>query len=162
MKNFFKQRSMLRYFVECWTKKIVKFNGRASRKEYLGFILYSILVFCISLLVPPVAIIYLVASLLPYLAVTFRRLHDTENYPKLDFQKDPFIRIATFIVTHIFIIGFLYYGEMFSRRKGDEGPNKYGSDPRYDFPVKKKKTKKNRFFLWRIFDVFKNPYHNEL
>lgn len=65
-------------------KKYTTFSGRARRKEYWMFTLFNIIAACIAMVIDGVlggtgivTIIYVLATLLPSLAVTVRRLHDT-------------------------------------------------------------------------------------
>ena len=65
-------------------KKYTTFSGRARRKEYWMFTLFNIIAACIAMVIDGVlggtgivTIIYALATLLPSLAVTVRRLHDT-------------------------------------------------------------------------------------
>ena len=75
----------MNWYVECW-KKYADFTGRARRKEYWMFILFNFLIgFGISivdgLLGTPGTLggLYTLAVLIPGLAVTARRLHDTDH-----------------------------------------------------------------------------------
>ncbi|MCH8266386.1 MAG: DUF805 domain-containing protein [Acidobacteria bacterium] len=65
-------------------KKYAVFSGRARRKEYWMFLLFHIIIiFALSIIEgivgsnPVLTILYMLAVLLPGLAVTVRRLHDT-------------------------------------------------------------------------------------
>ena len=65
-------------------KKYAVFSGRARRKEYWMFFLFNIIIFIalgvIETIVginPVLTLFYMLAILLPGLAVTLRRLHDT-------------------------------------------------------------------------------------
>lgn len=71
-----------------WYIKVLRnyrdFSGRATRTEYWMFFLYNlIIIFALRLLqgligVPPVLnLVYSLLLLVPSLALTFRRLHDT-------------------------------------------------------------------------------------
>ncbi len=64
------EKSLWQYFVECFTKKYCCFKGRARRKEFWGFFLFSTIFSIVSC-----GIGYLL-FLLPLLGVSFRRLHD--------------------------------------------------------------------------------------
>ena len=80
----------MNYFIDCLTKKYACFSGRARRQEYWLFVLFNIIasivvgviggalasatgVVVFSLL----SNIYSLAVLIPSLAVTCRRMHDT-------------------------------------------------------------------------------------
>ncbi len=146
MKNFFKQKSMLRYFVECWTIKIVNYRGRASRKEYLGFVLYFIIgmVLVVGIFgegndspgVPPL-LKYMLLSFIPYLSLTFRRIHDMED--KTEFSIEG---VGMFIIGHILLAPILLFWGAYIFAKGEQCANEYGPDPRTIFPKKKEKAKK--------------------
>jgi uncharacterized membrane protein YhaH (DUF805 family) len=65
-------------------KNYVEFQGRARRKEYWNFLLFSFIVSIVLLILESVGNLpsvlsglYSLAILLPSLAVTVRRLHDT-------------------------------------------------------------------------------------
>ena len=73
-------------------KKYVVFSGRASRKEYWMFFLFTVIFSIVAIVLDnvlgiaiqglsygPIYIIYALATLLPSLAVTVRRLHDIEK-----------------------------------------------------------------------------------
>jgi len=63
-------------FVKCW-KEYATFDGRARRTEYWGFWLFMVL-FGIPLAVVPYGqFLWNCATLVPFLAVTWRRYHDT-------------------------------------------------------------------------------------
>jgi uncharacterized membrane protein YhaH (DUF805 family) len=88
------------YFKRALTQKYVDFQGRARRKEYWGYQLFSFLAICALLIigfvldvtvgglsmdveddsVPVIAtallILYVLATFLPALAITIRRMHD--------------------------------------------------------------------------------------
>ena len=79
----------MNYFIDCITKKYVCFEGRARRKEYWMFVLFSFLAgFVVGFVgaflagatqVPAFAllgIIFNLAILLPSLGVFVRRMHD--------------------------------------------------------------------------------------
>jgi uncharacterized membrane protein YhaH (DUF805 family) len=65
--------------------KYADFNGRASRPEYWWFFLFNILVVFgaaaagAAIRVPGIMIVPLLGLLIPHLAVTVRRLHDTDK-----------------------------------------------------------------------------------
>ena len=75
----------MKYFIE-GLKKYAEFEGRARRKEYWMFILFYF-IFTIAAVVldeilgsePVIYIVYDLVLILPYLAVTVRRLHDTNR-----------------------------------------------------------------------------------
>lgn len=118
-----------------WYLKVIKdnyanFNGRARRQEYWMFTLFHvIIVFVLAFLSgalaesadSPVALIvlliYVLATFLPALAVTVRRLHDT--------GKSGWYYLLTLIP---YIGGIILL--VFTVQNGDVGPNQYGPDPK--------------------------------
>jgi len=75
---------MFKLFLEVVTKKYFQFRGRASRKEYISFVIFNC---CINLLINTlflvshnwsiiVSFIYLIFSFPPAVTLTVRRLHD--------------------------------------------------------------------------------------
>ncbi|MFD5494605.1 DUF805 domain-containing protein [Streptomyces sp. NPDC001812] len=104
-------------------KKYAVFNGRARRKEYWMFTLFSVIV-SIVLTAVDAAIgiqvlqpIYAIAVLLPTLAVTVRRLHDTNRSGWWIFIA--LIPLVGFIVMLVFLA-----------TEGTPGENKYGANPK--------------------------------
>ncbi len=84
---------MWKLYIECYTKKYFDFKGRASRKEYISFMLFNIIVLCLPFLLILISkstldekftnqfilyfvLIYVVVSLIPALSLWARRLHD--------------------------------------------------------------------------------------
>ena len=74
----------MNYYIECW-KKYVEFSGRARRKEYWMFILFNLIASIVAGVIDGVlgtmtiGYLYSLAVLLPSLAVSARRLHDTDR-----------------------------------------------------------------------------------
>ncbi len=111
-------------------KKYAVFDGRARRKEYWFFVLFNVII-SIVLAVVDSAVglssdagnvgvlggIYSLAVLIPSIAVTVRRLHDTE-------RSGWWILIA-FVP---FVGGIILL--VFTVFDGTPGPNKYGADPK--------------------------------
>ncbi len=118
-----------------WYLKVIKdnyanFNGRARRKEFWMFYLFHIIfIFVFAFLGGMISAesdsgfafiligIYFLATLIPYLAVAVRRLHDT--------GKSGWYYLLTLIpyVGGIILIVFM-------AQNGDVGSNKYGPDPK--------------------------------
>jgi uncharacterized membrane protein YhaH (DUF805 family) len=97
-------------------KKYVQFEGRARRKEYWYFALFSAL-FSILLAVAGLALglrwlqlAYSLAVTLPYLAVSVRRMHDVD-------------KSGWFLLIPI-------YNLILALTPGTEGPNRFGPDPK--------------------------------
>ena len=75
----------MNWYLGCW-QKFAEFNGRARRQEYWMFALFNFLVGILVALADGVlgtagmlGFIYNLAVLVPSLAVTARRLHDTDR-----------------------------------------------------------------------------------
>ncbi|OUR94289.1 hypothetical protein A9Q87_01180 [Flavobacteriales bacterium 34_180_T64] len=105
----------------------VNFEGRARREEYWMFTLFH-LIFIFLLVIIPIALfdsplgtlpvlIYFLATFLPTLAVTIRRLHDT--------GKSGWFYLITFIP---YLGGLILL--IFTVENGNKGQNKYGPDPK--------------------------------
>lgn len=97
-------------------KKYVEFNGRARRSEYWYFFLFNFLVsFAIDYWGAMTqnrafGTIYFLAVLIPGIAVSVRRMHDTG-------------KSGWYILIPI-------YGLILACTDGNQGPNKYGADPK--------------------------------
>ncbi len=118
-----------------WFKKVLienyaNFSGRARRQEYWMYALFwSIIVISISILAEYTEeylgftwgftffTIFSVATLIPWLAVNVRRLHDTGKSG------------GYFFVNLIPIIGRIWYLILVCT-DGDTGSNQYGPDPK--------------------------------
>ncbi|MFD6323360.1 DUF805 domain-containing protein [Streptomyces sp. NPDC058442] len=112
----------MNWYVEV-LKKYAVFNGRARRKEYWMFTLFSVIV-SIVLAAVDAAIgiqalqpIYVIAVLLPTLAVAVRRLHDTNRSGWWIFIG--LVPLVGFIVMLVFLVS-----------EGNPGDNKYGANPK--------------------------------
>ncbi len=104
-------------------KHYAGFTGRASRKEYWYFVLFNFIIsFCAGFisgllgLEYLLGIIYILLTILPWLAVCARRLHD------INFS------VWHFLIVFIPIVGILLLIRYLVKR-GTIGPNKYGHDP---------------------------------
>ncbi|MDD1796196.1 DUF805 domain-containing protein [Enterovibrio makurazakiensis] len=110
-------------------KKYAVFKGRARRKEYWTFILVNIVVsFVLGYVdqlvgsynaeagIGTLGMVYAVAVLVPTLAVTVRRLHDTD---KVGWWA--FLSIVPFGVIVLLIMQAF---------EGTKGSNRFGPDPR--------------------------------
>jgi uncharacterized membrane protein YhaH (DUF805 family) len=86
---------------ECFTK-YAEFNGRASRSEFWWFMLFVVLVASALLLInETVSNIFLIATLLPLLAVGTRRLRDS--------GKNPWLQLYLLVpVGGIIMLGFFW------------------------------------------------------
>ncbi|MEU0407388.1 DUF805 domain-containing protein [Streptomyces griseorubiginosus] len=110
------------WFIEV-LKKYAVFSGRARRKEYWMFALFATIIYVVFLVLSIVTkqswIVFLpiLAFLLPGLAVTARRLHDTGRSGWwILFQLVPIAGPITLFV--------------FSVLDGEPGDNKYGPNPK--------------------------------
>jgi len=81
--------SAFNYFKECFTTKFADFKGRARRSEFWYFTLFTLLASIVvgildgllaSLIgMPILTIVFMLALIIPSIAVTIRRLHDTDR-----------------------------------------------------------------------------------
>ncbi|MBC8944435.1 MULTISPECIES: DUF805 domain-containing protein [Xenorhabdus] len=107
-------------------KNYAVFSGRARRKEYWMFYLFNIIIFfaiCIlgAILSDTIGfivmmLIYALVAFIPSLAVTVRRLHDTNRSG------------WWFLLTFVPIAGIAVF--IFTLLEGTEGSNDYGADPK--------------------------------
>tara|TARA_B100001123_G_scaffold224837_1_gene253137 strand:+ start:1725 stop:2081 length:357 start_codon:yes stop_codon:yes gene_type:complete len=105
-------------------KKYAVFSGRSQRKEYWMFGLFHGIIIILSLLVVDLGDaaavlvgIYYLATLLPTLAVTFRRLHDMDRSGWwLCIQLVPILGAIVLLV--------------FLATDGTKGDNRFGPDPK--------------------------------
>ena len=78
---------MIQYYINAFSQNYVNFRGRARRKEFWSFTLFNWLMYVITIFIGVATIgdedsallpfcFYLLASVLPMLAVACRRLHD--------------------------------------------------------------------------------------
>ncbi len=127
----------------CFSKYIV-FSGRASRSEFWWFFLFTFIVRLVTTWIPFVGFIIALALLLPNLAVTVRRLHDTNRTgwwmllpiglglagilagSITAFLGLPLVGVAIAILGSV--IGFLALLS-FLVQPSDPGSNRYGPNP---------------------------------
>jgi uncharacterized membrane protein YhaH (DUF805 family) len=109
-------------------KKYAVFSGRASRTEYWMFVLFNI-IFAIAAMVidnlsglateriesGPVYSLYVLATLVPSLAVSARRLHDTG-------KSGLYLLLGLIPCVGIILLAFMI-------TPGNIGANEYGEDP---------------------------------
>lgn len=111
-----------------WYLKVLKqyadFNGRARRKEYWMFVLFNVIFEIVAWILDLILGTYLViitiyglAILIPAIAVTVRRLHDT--------GKSGWWILIDFVP----VIGFIWLIILLVQ-EGTHGPNEYGPDPK--------------------------------
>ena len=134
-------------------KKYADFTGRSRRKEYWMYVLLLIVVGIVigvveralglaALIGPygPITALFMLATLVPSLAVGVRRLHDTNRSGWwLLIGYGPFLLslVATFlgslslamILSLVGLVGFIVL-LVFMVLEGNRGPNQYGADPK--------------------------------
>ncbi|WP_391207646.1 DUF805 domain-containing protein [Psychrobacillus sp. L4] len=105
-------------------KNYVGFKGRARRKEYWMFILFDIIISIVFAIVESIAGLsslltglYSLVTLLPALAVTVRRLHDTGRSG------------WWFLLNLIPLVGPIIV-LVFTCQDGQNSENKYGTNPK--------------------------------
>ncbi len=114
-------------------RKYVVFSGRARRKEYWVFVLISSIVVVFLSVIDEMmgwtlgedegflSTLYGVAVIIPSIAVTLRRLHDTD-------RSGWWVLIG--LIPLIGVIILLVYMIL----KGNEGDNRFGPDPKAETP----------------------------
>ena len=96
-------------------RNYINFSGRAGRPEFWWFTLFAIATTALLIFVPFIGFIYVLALLLPSLAVTVRRLHDRDQ--------SGWWAIASFFP-------FLNWALLiYLAFPGTPGPNRYGPEP---------------------------------
>ncbi|MDP4301854.1 DUF805 domain-containing protein [Leptothrix discophora] len=100
----------------CFTK-YVDFKGRASRSEFWNWALFNLIAsIVLGILSDRLSLAFAVATLLPYIAVATRRLHDTGRGGWA--QLVGLIPLIGWIVVLVWLV-----------RPGEPGPNRYGPEP---------------------------------
>ena len=97
-------------------KKYAVFSGRASRKEYWLFLLWNVPIVLVLLLISEsLGWLYYLGVFLPSIALTVRRLHDT--------NRSAWWLLLVFVpLANIALL-------VFYCSKGTDGDNDYGADP---------------------------------
>ena len=107
-------------------KNYAGFSGRAGRKEFWMFALINIAIYLGLVIISQVAevkpllylaVFYVVAVIVPSIAVTVRRLHDTGRSG------------GWYFITFVPFIGSLWL-LVLTILDGNAGPNQYGPDPK--------------------------------
>lgn len=106
-------------------KNYAKFDGRARRREYWMFTLVNIVVYAVlnvlaqqvSSVIGILALVYMLAILVPSIAVAIRRMHDIG-------KSGWWVLIAL-----VPLIGGIWY-LVLAVTKGQSGSNAYGADPK--------------------------------
>lgn len=125
--------------------KYATFSGRASRSEFWWFALFATLVdIALSLVSELLVNMWSLATLLPYLAVAWRRLHDIDRTGL--WAMAPLIALAVlalslstnpyqsngglvFYGSMIAVIGLVLTNIIFWASEGTLGRNRYGENP---------------------------------
>jgi uncharacterized membrane protein YhaH (DUF805 family) len=110
-------------------KNYAGFSGRARRREYWMFALFYLIALVVLSVIDQLvfgravlSLIYLVATVIPAVAVSVRRLHDTGRSGWWYF-----INLVPLVGGVLFLI--------FTVSEGNTGPNQYGSDPSLPAPA---------------------------
>ena len=99
-------------------QKYTVFEGRARRSEYWYFGLFNTLFYLLLVVIfPPLAILYALATIIPNLAVSVRRMHDVGKSGWMIF------------ITLIPLIGQIWF-LILTLTEGDRHSNAYGPDPK--------------------------------
>ena len=146
---------MLSLFIRCFSKKYFQFKGRASRKEYLSFLIFdNLLLFLMGFLInisssniviATLAAVYKLISIFPSISVTIRRIHDLNLSAwwcliltiliVLFSILIPFIKISTNTIALCVLItlgiSILISVLFVVLKKGTDGVNDYGEPPEY-------------------------------
>ncbi|AJR02047.1 DUF805 domain-containing protein [Hafnia paralvei] len=130
----------MEWFLKALKKDYANFNGRARREEYWMFVLFSMLIYVVmfgvllgsmvadiktlGIIMVVLCCIYILGIFVPTLAVTVRRLHDT--------NRSGWAYLISFIplVGPIILLVFLC-------SEGTLGANRYGPDPKAEQPTDK-------------------------
>jgi len=131
--------------VKTCLKKYATFSGRASRSEYWWFYLFVCLAVFVGVMLetlglgPIVGFISFLATIIPTLAVTWRRLHDTGRNGWWIFA--PLLSVAVVllgvlidvkaltILGGIVTLGLVTQQYVWLCTRGREGPNRFGENP---------------------------------
>jgi uncharacterized membrane protein YhaH (DUF805 family) len=119
----------MEWYVMAW-KKFAQFSGRSRRKEYWMFALFNCLIGIvlygagivlyentIGKVLLGLYLLYLLAVIVPLLAVSVRRLHDTDKNGWM------------FLLSLIPLVGPIILVVFFASA-GNSGANQYGPDPK--------------------------------
>ena len=114
--------------ISCGFQKYVGFSGRAARSEYWYWVLFIVLLSIVALLIDltvfgfnttgvnPISVIVSLATLLPNLAVSIRRLHDID-------------RVGWWVLLALIpLIGGIVL-IVWACMRGTVGANRFGPDP---------------------------------
>lgn len=148
---------MLNYAKEALTTKFATFSGRARRREYWLFVLFTAIINSainfltlaaqgstpLTIVISIISIVWGLYTLIPSIAITVRRLHDTNRsgwwyllaivfifamviFAALQFNSSNYIFL---ILAFLCFAGFLAF-VVFLFLPGTKGENDYGPDPK--------------------------------
>ncbi|WP_343851606.1 DUF805 domain-containing protein [Algoriphagus jejuensis] len=119
----------MNWYLKVW-QQYADFNGRARRTEYWMFSLFQVFALIVAVLLDnllgiafggaglgPIYLVYVLASVIPSLAVTVRRLHDVDKSGGMIF------------ISLIPIVGPIWL-LVLQCTEGDQGRNRFGRDPK--------------------------------
>lgn len=118
--------AMVNYALECITQKYADFSGRARRMEFWSFTLFTGAISLVlnvlykttdSTLFSILAGVFSLAVLVPGLAVSWRRLHDTGR------------KGAWYFIGLIPVVGWIVLFVWYCQ-EGTPGDNEFGPDPK--------------------------------
>lgn len=113
----------MNYYISAITKNFANFDGRARRTEYWMFVLFNFIVTTIISFISALTgiyflpLLYSLIVLIPWLAISVRRLHDIDKSGVWIF------------INLIPIIGLIWI-LILTLTEGTNGSNKYGEDPK--------------------------------
>ena len=106
------------YFLDVIKNKYAQFDGRARRAEFWFFSLfYAVINTVLGLIWDPLTWIFSIATIIPGIAITARRLHDI--------NKSGWCQLLFLIPLVNLVLIFLWLC-----KAGDTGANQYGEDPK--------------------------------
>jgi uncharacterized membrane protein YhaH (DUF805 family) len=121
----------MKWYLDVLTSKYLQFDGRARRTEYWMYTLFNLIALVAlagvaaissSTLVMAIYLLYALATLLPSLAVSIRRLHDSG-------RSGWWLLVG--IVPLLGGVALLYFMVI----PGEQGANGFGPDPRIPAPA---------------------------
>ncbi|MEY4517021.1 MAG: hypothetical protein RL180_1367 [Pseudomonadota bacterium] len=118
----------MEWFMKC-INQYTDFSGRARRKEYWMFYLFYFIFLILTVIVdiilmalignsmPLLTVLFVLGTFVPFLAVTIRRLHDTD--------RSGWWMLITFVPL---VGGFIFL--FFTCVEGTLGANRFGANPK--------------------------------
>ncbi len=124
------RQGFFKWYLTVLVDNYAKFSGRARREEYWMFVLFQTLLFALFIIIAALTedyidtslisvliLVYGLGTLIPWLAVNARRLHDTGKSG------------GYFFINFIPVIGRIWYLVLMCT-DGNHGSNSYGPDPK--------------------------------